>query len=96
MVVDRPFLRCYFCSRRFSPDLQAGEGQFLHSWKVAICVHCLTGNREGLPMTHPAIRQLIQRGVIVKPSQGNVSWPDGAGLIAVQRFGELPSVDCER
>ena len=91
MVVDRSFLRCYFCSRRFSPDLQAGEGQFLHSWKVAICIHCLNGNREGLPMDHPGIRRLIQQGLIQKPSERNVSWPDGAGQFQAKTLGESGS-----
>jgi len=52
------------------------EGRFIHDWKVAACLHCLTGNREGLSMKHPAMRQLAQRGIHLKPSgNGTVPWP---------------------
>lgn len=49
-------------------------------------------------MNHPAIRQLIQRGIIAKPPQGNVSWPDGASLTAAKELGEIHAgpVDRER
>ncbi|HEY2572979.1 MAG TPA: hypothetical protein VGH65_02885 [Verrucomicrobiaceae bacterium] len=76
MVIDASFFRCFFCGRRFSPDLEAKEGGFIHSWRVAACVRCMAGNREGLSADHPAIRQLVQRGIIQKPLEANVSWPD--------------------
>ena len=76
MVIDRSFFHCFFCGRRFSPDLDEREGGFLHSWKVAACFRCMMGNRDGLSADHPAIRQLVQRGVIHKPAKGPVSWPD--------------------
>jgi len=76
MVIDRSFFHCFFCGRRFSPDLDAREGGFIHSWKVAVCARCMTGNREGLSADHPAIRQLVARGIIGLPAGRNVSWPD--------------------
>jgi hypothetical protein len=76
MVIETASLRCFFCGRRFSPDLEMREGQFLHAWKVAVCLHCVTGNREGLPIKHPAIRQLAQRGINLSPlGNGMVPWP---------------------
>jgi hypothetical protein len=52
------------------------EGRFIHTWKVAVCLHCVTGNREGLSVKHPAIRQLAQRGINLKPAgNGIVPWP---------------------
>lgn len=86
MVIDRSFFRCFFCGGRFSPDLEAREGGFLHSWKVAACARCMAGNRDGLSADHPAIRQLVDRGVIGKPTKGQVSWPeDETGLKAAPR-----------
>jgi len=76
MVIDASFFRCFFCGRRFSPDLEAKEGGFIHSWRVAACNRCMAGNRDGLSADHPAIRQLVQLGIIQKPSEPHVSWPD--------------------
>ena len=76
MVIERSLFHCYFCGRRFSPEPDAREGGFLHSWKVAACFRCMAGNREGLSADHPAIRQLVQRGVIRNPAKGQISWPD--------------------
>ena len=76
MVIDRSFFHCFFCGKRFSPDLDAREGGFLHSWKVAACVRCMADNRGGFSADHPAIRQLVQRGLIRKPAKGPVSLPD--------------------
>jgi len=81
MVIDAPFLRCFFCGRRFSPDMEVREGQFIHTWKVAVCLGCLERNRDGLSASHPAIRQLAQRGIILKPSRKDeiVRWPENEG-----------------
>jgi hypothetical protein len=77
MVIDTPFLHCFFCGRRFSPDPEAKEGKFIRAWKVAVCLRCVVGNPEGLLANHPAIKQLAQRGIILKPSKdGLVSWPE--------------------
>lgn len=77
MVIDTPFLHCFFCGRRFSPDLEARQGSFLHAWKVTVCIRCLDGNRQGLPASHPAVGQLARRGLFPKPAKnGIVSWPD--------------------
>jgi len=91
MVIDRSFFHCFFCGRRFSPDLEAREGGFLHSWKVAACARCMAGNRDGLSADHPAIRQLVQRGVIGKLVEGHVSWPDNedSQKVAVRTGAEL-------
>jgi hypothetical protein len=76
MVIETASLRCFFCGRRFSPDLEMREGRFIHSWKVAVCLHCVTGNREGLSMKHPAIRKLAQLGINLRPAgNGIVPWP---------------------
>lgn len=42
-------------------------------------------------MDHPAVKRLIQQGLIQKPSERNVSWPDGAGLFEAKAVGEIPS-----
>jgi len=76
MVLETPFLHCFFCGRRFPANPEAPEGMFIHAWKVAVCPLCLLANREGLSADHPAIRQLAQRGIRVVPSgTGIVPWP---------------------
>jgi hypothetical protein len=77
MVIDTPFLRCFFCGRRFPADMEALEGRFIPSWRVAVCDPCVTGNREGLPASHPAIKLLTQRGVRLDISPAKkVAWPE--------------------
>jgi hypothetical protein len=80
MVVETPFLHCFFCGRRFPANLEAREGMFIHAWKVAVCPVCLVGNRDGLSADHPAIKQLAERGIKVEATgTGIVPWPDNQG-----------------
>lgn len=92
MVIDTPFLHCFFCGRRFPPDLDVRAGNFIRAWKVAVCLRCLEGNRDGLSVDHPAVRHLAQRGVILDlHKEGTVPWPQSecaigqtSGLEAVE------------
>jgi len=80
MVIETPFLHCFFCGRRFPANQETSEGMFIHAWKVAVCPLCLLANREGLSAAHPAIRQLAARGIRVVPSgTGIVPWPSNRG-----------------
>ena len=77
MVVETPFLHCFFCSRRFPANPEEREGRFFHAWRVAACPHCLRANRDGLSKKHPAIKQLAKRGIKLEHSgKGIVPWPD--------------------
>ena len=80
MVVETPFLHCFFCGRRFPANLEAREGMFIHAWKVAVCPQCLVANRDGLSADHPAFRHLAERGIKVQATgTGIVPWPDKQG-----------------
>jgi hypothetical protein len=77
MVIETPFLHCFFCSCRFAADLEAREGGFVHAWKVAVCVRCLHGNPTGLAAHHPAIKKLAKQGIAMKATRdGIVPWPE--------------------
>jgi len=76
MVIETPFLHCFFCGRRFPANPEEREGRFIHAWKVTACPLCLLENREGLSAKHPAIRQLTKRGIRVEATgAGIVPWP---------------------
>ena len=76
MVIELAFYRCFFCGSRFSADAEARAGTFVHDWKVAVCLRCLAGHRQGVPKEHPAIKQLIERGLAVQhDGDGIVPWP---------------------
>jgi hypothetical protein len=77
MVIETPFLHCFFCSCRFAADLEAREGGFVHAWKVAVCVRCLHGNPTGPAAHHPAIKKLAKQGIAMKATgDGIVPWPE--------------------
>ena len=77
MVIETPFLHCFFCSCRFAADLEAREGGFVHAWKVAVCVRCLHGNPTGLAAHHPAIKKLAKQRIAMKATRdGIVPWPE--------------------
>lgn len=76
MVIEQAFYRCFFCGSRFSADRDTKEGAFVHDWKVAVCLRCLAGHRQGIPKEHPAMKQLAERGVVVQSdTEGMVPWP---------------------
>jgi hypothetical protein len=77
MVIETPFLHCFFCSCRFAADLEAGGGSFVHAWKVAVCMRCLYGNPEGPAAQHPALKKLAKRGIAIEATgDGIVPWPE--------------------
>jgi hypothetical protein len=77
MVIETPFLHCFFCGRRFAAVLEAMDRSFVPAWKVAVCVSCFSGNRTGLAADHPAIKKLAQQGLAVKATgDGIVPWPE--------------------
>ena len=83
MVIELAFYRCFFCGHRFPVDPEAKGGRFIHDWKVAVCLRCLAGNREGVPKTHPVIKQLAERGLVVHSDTSEiVPWPGEEALPA--------------
>ena len=77
MVIETPFLHCFFCSCRFAADLEAREGGFVHAWKVAVCVRCFQGNPTGPAAHHPALKKLANQGIAIKATrEGIVPWPE--------------------
>jgi hypothetical protein len=79
MVLETSNFRCYFCGSRFAADWAAYQGRFLHAWKVAVCVHCLANNPNGISQDHPALQPLAAAGIPIEPDpDGIVPWPDQA------------------
>ena len=85
MVIDTPFLHCFFCGHRFGADFDAREGSFIRAWKIAVCTRCFYGNRTGPAADHPAIKKLTKQGVAIKATnEGIVPWPE-EGMGVAQR-----------